>query len=227
MISTMRKSGVTLSLLSLVLFACASGSTPAPTPGGEPTPSEGSGHEVTGSRPQQRPTPARKQRGKHENVPAPSPSPDSTPSLGREAQAFVDAHNQARAAVSPAPSEPLPAMRWSSELEAHAKQVADQCRFEHSKSDYGENLSARTGAADPAEVVADWVAEVEHYHANNNRCDPGEVCGHYTQVVWRKSTELGCASTSCNQGSPFGGGQWTMTVCNYAPAGNYNGQRPY
>lgn len=219
MMGMMRKLGVILPLLSLLSLACASGSSVSPQPADETVAADDKGRNNTGNGPRQRPTPAR--------VDQPDTAQPETPALDPTAQAFLDAHNQHRASVSPAPSKPLPALRWSADLEAHAKKVADQCRFEHSDTDHGENLSARTGPADPAEVVADWVAEVEHYDAKRNRCEAGEVCGHYTQVVWQATTDLGCASSQCGKGGPFGDSAWSMTVCNYSPAGNYSGQRPY
>lgn len=203
---SMKCNAVVVPLLSWVLFACANSSSVSAEPAGEEAAAaDGSPREAT---------------------PAPVAKPDA-PALDPIAQGFLDAHNQARAAVSPAPSVPLPAMRWSAELAKHAQKVAGQCRFEHSNSDHGENLAARTGPGEPSEFVADWVAERANYNAATNRCEPGEVCGHYTQVVWRASTELGCAIQVCDRSSPFGNGEWTMTVCNYAPAGNYSGQRPY
>jgi hypothetical protein len=54
------------------------------------------------------------------------------------------------------------------------------------------------------------------------------VCGHYTQIVWKTTTRLGCGVALCDQNSPFMGfPKWEFWVCNYAPPGNYNGQRPY
>lgn len=219
MVSTMSTRCASLSflclVLPLVLMACANGSASSPAPVGD-----GSSASTTSSRPRQRP------RGAASEAEA-APTQPEAPTLDPVAQGFLDAHDHHRANVSPAPTEPLPAMRWSDELANYAKRVADQCSFEHSKTEYGENLSARTGPADPADIVADWAAEAEHYDAKRNRCEPGEVCGHYTQVVWRASTQLGCANSRCTKNSPFGDGEWTMTVCNYAPAGNYSGQRPY
>lgn len=151
----------------------------------------------------------------------------STPGLDATAQAFLDAHNQARAELSTTLARPLPQLAWSSELTEHATQVASACRFEHSSSDFGENLSARTDASAPSDVVDAWVSEREHYDARKHRCAKGEVCGHYTQVVWRTTTQVGCATVRCTQGSPFGGGDWSLSVCNYAPAGNMQGQKPY
>ncbi|KAJ0009824.1 hypothetical protein Pint_34067 [Pistacia integerrima] len=53
-----------------------------------------------------------------------------------------------------------------------------------------------------------------------NLAGRGKVCGHYTQVVWRNSVRIGCAKVRCNNGGTFIG-------CNYAPPGNYVGQKPY
>jgi len=52
------------------------------------------------------------------------------------------------------------------------------------------------------------------------------MCGHYTQVVWAKTRHVGCAIQDC---SPLTGAfsQGTYLVCNYGPAGNYVGQKPF
>jgi hypothetical protein len=75
--------------------------------------------------------------------------------------------------------------------------------------------------------VALWAAEAPNYDYATNTCAAGQVCGHYTQLVWRATTQVGCATVQCTTGSPFGGGNWTFTVCDYSPPGNYVGQRPY
>jgi hypothetical protein len=58
---------------------------------------------------------------------------------------------------------------------------------------------------------------------------PPGTCLHYTQLVWRASTTLGCGVRQCSTGSPFGPQfpNWTIWVCRYQPAGNVGGQRPY
>jgi hypothetical protein len=45
------------------------------------------------------------------------------------------------------------------------------------------------------------------------------IYGHYTQIVWSTSTQIGCGiATDANQ---------DYLVCRYLQAGNYPGQVPY
>ena len=137
------------------------------------------------------------------------------------------AHNAARAAVSPAPATPIPPLAWSSAVAATAEAWASGCEFVHNpNSGYGENIYATSGSATPADVVADWVAEKSGYDYATNSCSKS-TCGHYTQVVWAKTTKLGCGVANCTTGSPFGTGAWQLWVCDYDPPGNYSGEKPY
>ena len=146
-----------------------------------------------------------------------------------ELAGITAAHNRARAAVRT--NQPLAPLRWSSELAQSAQRVAEVCRFEHSENrgDRGENLAAYAGRdGTPAGVVESWAAEEKDYDLSRNRCRRGKMCGHYTQIVWRNTTEVGCAVNRCRKNSPFRGfREWQLWVCQYAPAGNYVGQRPY
>ena len=138
------------------------------------------------------------------------------------------AHNAARAAVMPEATPPLPQMEWSSTVAASAQAFVDNCVFADTGPPYGSNAFAGTGKYTPAEVVAAWVAEDANYDYATNTCAPSAECGHYTQVVWRDSTELGCGMANCTANNPFGGsGAWQLWVCNYNPPGNYVGMKPY
>lgn len=140
---------------------------------------------------------------------------------------MLDAHNRVRANATPAPTPPLPPLTWSSAAAAVATSWANNCQWMHNTgAGYGENLAASSGSGDsPARVVNDWASEAADYDYASNSCSG--VCGHYTQLVWRATTSVGCATVTCNTGSPFGSGSWTFTVCDYAPPGNWVGQRPY
>ena len=108
-------------------------------------------------------------------------------------------------------------LTWSEELAAYAQNYADQydCsgNLVHSGGPYGENLAlgyGLTGAVDA------WYDEISKY----NYDDPGysPQTGHFTQVVWKSSTQVGCGYKYC--GSYWG----DYVVCEYAPAGNVIGE---
>jgi pathogenesis-related protein 1 len=129
-------------------------------------------------------------------------------------------HNRARAALGEPP------LLWSPSLAATAQSWAqhlraEQCNMRHSRaSGLGENLAwAAQQHLSPATVVKLWVDEAASYNRAANDCAAGAMCGHYTQVVWRTTREVGCGYASC------GGSE--IWVCNYAPAGNVVGDRPY
>lgn len=134
--------------------------------------------------------------------------------------AMVRAHNAVRAEVGTKP------LSWSEPVAAEAKRYAERCQWGHSSSANGENLFAASGGGSPDEVVTSWAGEKKFYDAKTGACAGGE-CGHYSQVVWSQTTAVGCAKAACTTGSPFGTGAWVYWVCQYAPAGNYTGQRAY
>ncbi len=139
-------------------------------------------------------------------------------------------HNAARAAVDPAAASPLPDLIWDPDLAAIAQAYAEVCVFEHSGADgLGENLFANAGSVVTAPTVVDaWVSEDAFFDYDANSCAPGEMCGHYTQVVWADSLRLGCGYAQCTVNSPFNGfTTWDNWVCNYDPPGNYIGEKPY
>jgi hypothetical protein len=140
------------------------------------------------------------------------------------------AHNAARAQAQPTPSPALGPLAWDDTLAQAAQGWAGGCQFKHSGGAYGENLYASAGTTPTgASVVADWVGEAKDYTYATNTCAAGKPCGHYTQVVWRDTTKLGCAITSCSTNSPFGSKfpTWNLVVCEYDPPGNFNGKKPY
>ncbi len=97
----------------------------------------------------------------------------------------------------------------------------------------GAAASARTSPRTPsqsvASAVASWVNEEQYYDHATNSCASGQVCGHYTQIVWKNTTRVGCAQAHCTTNSPFGAGfpDWDMSVCDFSPPGNYVGEAPY
>ncbi|KAF7303384.1 Fruiting body protein SC7 [Mycena indigotica] len=70
-------------------------------------------------------------------------------------------------------------------------------------------------------AIVSWTNEVGDYDPKN------PVPSHFTQVVWRGTTQVGCALTVCAPGTIFDP-KFTNTaeyyVCEYAPPGNIIGQ---
>lgn len=134
-------------------------------------------------------------------------------------QQMLDAHNEWRALYG------VPPLKWSPKLARYARQWADflirERRFEHHRgSPYGENLvSATNWPLTSDEVVRLWADEGTSYDHATNTCAPGEVCGHFTQVVWKNTREVGCGVSRR--------GAREVWVCNYNPPGNVVGRRPY
>ncbi len=139
------------------------------------------------------------------------------------------AHNAARNQVSPAAATPIAPLSWSSTLATTAQAYSSQCIWAHSgAAGLGENLAAAAPWSDQHLAAAmGWASENVNYNYASNSCPSGQ-CGHYTQMVWASTTQVGCGTTDCTTGSPFSEfPQWTLTVCQYSPPGNFVGQRPY
>ena len=141
-------------------------------------------------------------------------------------QDFLDPHNAARADVGVGP------VSWDETVAAYAQAYADQrrgdCQLVHTPAGrpYGENIYGGGGYGatwTAADAVKAWVSEKQYYDHSGNTCSapPNESCGHYTQVVWRDSTAIGCARVVCD------GGDGVFIICSYNPPGNYEGQSPY
>jgi hypothetical protein len=145
--------------------------------------------------------------------------------------AWLAAHNAVRANAMPAPSPALPQLTWNDQAASTAQAWAANCTFMHNagRGNFGENIAADSGSTyTPQKVVDMWSGESADYDYATNTCAAGKVCGHYTQLVWRGTTSVGCGYQKCTTNSPFGGAAaWEMWVCDYSPPGNVNGQAPY
>lgn len=138
---------------------------------------------------------------------------------------MVERHNHWRSQVK------TPPVVWSDKLAAFAQAWANElakrgCAMKHrptkgkwNGSAYGENIYWSSGMhSSPADVVDAWASEVIYYDSINGKCK-NSVCGHYTQLVWKTTTEIGCGMAKC--------GNQEIWVCNYNPPGNYIGRKAY
>lgn len=130
-----------------------------------------------------------------------------------EIQGWLQAHNSYRTLHG------VPPLAWSATVAASAQAYADTCPSAHSGSAYGENLAWATYDMGESKVVRMWYDEEPLYDYNN----PGfsSETGHFTQVVWKGTTEIGCGfATGCGNDWPYMSNVW---VCQYNPPGNYIG----
>ena len=138
---------------------------------------------------------------------------------------ILDVHNRMRAAVG------VPPLTWSDSVAAGAQYWADYMLstgvYKHSSPEQlngqGENMVAGMGANYPLlDMIHGWVNEEQNYHGQpieGTLGAPDATYGHYTQMVWNGTTEIGCGYATNDQSTYF--------VCRYFPAGNVFGQMAY
>ncbi|CAM8894767.1 unnamed protein product [Rhodiola kirilowii] len=119
-----------------------------------------------------------------------------------ESLQFLFEHNMVRAAKWELP------LSWSFDLQRYANWWAGvrraDCRLEHSFPEdgfkLGENIYWGSGSAwTPRDAVRAWADEEKYYRYSTNTCQTGQMCGHYTQIVWSSTRRVGCARVVCNQ----------------------------
>ncbi|XP_068460597.1 Golgi-associated plant pathogenesis-related protein 1-like isoform X2 [Clinocottus analis] len=125
---------------------------------------------------------------------------------------FLETHNAYRMKHN------TPPMTLSSELTAAAQKWADHllaiCALQHSDTKDGENIYNKSSSAPikltGKEAVDSWYGEIKDYKWSS----PGfsSNTGHFTQVVWKDSTELGVGLAT--------DGKKVFVVGQYRAAGN-------
>ncbi|EFJ53198.1 hypothetical protein VOLCADRAFT_55043, partial [Volvox carteri f. nagariensis] len=148
------------------------------------------------------------------------------------AQKILDQHNIYRLCHQ------APPLRWDEGLAAasttYAQSLADAgCALRHSAwGGYGENLMAQRGFprvdATCLPAVKGWYSEVKDYDWDAARLfadNWARGTGHFTQVVWKGTSFLGCgmgmAGLTMQLGSTTYKGSCKVVVCRYRAPGNY------
>jgi hypothetical protein len=137
-------------------------------------------------------------------------------SANSAADELLSAHNKYRQEVR------VPLLSWSNSLQNDAQgwanYLASKGKFEHSNTKHGENLYRATGKS-YTQMVDGWGAEkrkfANHPISSSNLLE----VGHYSQMVWKDTKQVGCATANGNKG--------TVLVCRYTSAGNVFGRRAY
>ncbi|KAF7301997.1 SCP domain-containing protein [Mycena indigotica] len=131
---------------------------------------------------------------------------------------YLWGHNKVRA------THAAPGLVWNDTLADRALAWANQCQLEHSGGNlldgtpYGENLVAGTGNFPIEDAVKQFAQDRDLY-------DPSfPTYNHWTQVVWRDTRSLGCASAQCSGLFESKLGPASYYVCLYYPPGNVIGQ---
>lgn len=153
---------------------------------------------------------------------------------GIDSAAIVSSHNKWRTQVGVGKLSYSPELAQSAQAWANSLKHSNDCKMRHSDPDgkYGENLywaSAMLWSDGRRELrklasataVDSWGSEKLDYNYAKNSCKPGKMCGHYTQMVWKDTNKVGCAMAVCEDSKD------QVWVCQYQPAGNWVGRKPY
>ncbi|KAL1406440.1 hypothetical protein Q8F55_008139 [Vanrija albida] len=147
----------------------------------------------------------------HTSYTAPAPGKDESGLSGNLEQDILKLHNDYRAHFG------VGALTWDGALAAAAAANANRCLFEHTNPRvYGENIAQGTTDFFDTKRLFDMWASGEEGKYDYNKHEYSSATGHFTQVVWKGTTKLGCATATCN-------GDQTYLVCEYDPAGNVIG----
>ena len=158
------------------------------------------------------------------SAPAQPRTPASAMALDPVSTRLLAAHNRERALVG------VPPLQWDSVLAASAASYGPTLgaleRLEHSpragRPDQSENLFMGTRRAySPEQMVGSWASEKTWFRpgifpavsSTGNWLD----VSHYTQMIWRGTTRVGCAIYSTRRSD--------FLICRYSPKGNRDGQR--
>jgi uncharacterized protein YkwD len=121
---------------------------------------------------------------------------------------FLELHNNYRL------KHHAPKLKYSTNLQYYAQVLVNQCKMVHSNRAFGENLA--WGYKTINDATDAWYNEVQNY--DYSKPGYGVTTGHFTQVVWKETEEVGCATRVCKDA--------TMYACCYKQPGNivgYNG----
>ncbi|KAK1781167.1 CAP domain-containing protein [Copromyces sp. CBS 386.78] len=137
------------------------------------------------------------------------------------------------------------AMTWGESYAKYAQEAAAPCKFQHDLTPggggYGQNI-AMWGSSN-TQVVLDKGAAKAGAQATTNMWYNGELplwpasnygndnpdtsnfesWGHFSQLVWKESKEVGCYTQYCPKGTMSTQMDVWYTVCNYYPPGNMGG----
>lgn len=152
-----------------------------------------------------------------------SSQPTNTGLLSSYAAPILEQHNLHRKNHS------APDLAWDDDLANIAAEIASSCQYAHNVSAGGGGYGQNIGAGAPENEINKMITnqmyndEIMFYPSYGKEPDMSkfEVWGHFSQIVWKDTTHVGCFTQYCSKGlggvgsnvSPY------FTVCNYKPVG--------
>ncbi|KAI4726687.1 PR-1-like protein [Aureobasidium sp. EXF-10728] len=125
---------------------------------------------------------------------------------------------------------------WDNALASTAAKIASTCVYAHNTTTdgggYGQNIAAGLTADNITAIVTElfYNSEVGYFKNLYGQAQPDMTnfgnWGHFSQIVWKGTSKVGCATQYCPKGLA-NVGPYTppyFTVCNYGPPGNYLGE---
>lgn len=162
---------------------------------------------------------------------ASGPSASGQSVTAREADELVPFHNKMRDEVAVGPVKWSPtlakfAQEWADEV-ARTGKIGHRPKVGEFAQKYGENIAWGSGGGyDVLTGARSWYEEKKFYTPGTPIPENFEnfKAGHYTQMVWENSTEIGAGMAVIQTGGKKG---YLFVVCNYNPRGNIIGEKPY
>jgi hypothetical protein len=173
-------------------------------------------------------------------VPAPAPAPvkEAAPAAPTDYQSTILYHHNIHRANHSAAD-----LSWGDSYAGYALETAQKCKFEHDLTPggggYGQNLAMYATSSDAQAFGASragaqassnfWYnGELNKFPSSDygkGSPDMGNFhdWGHFSQLVWSSTQQVGCATYLCPAGTMVAGMDAWFTVCNYFPAGNMGG----
>lgn len=146
-----------------------------------------------------------------------------TGSLSPYAAPILLQHNLHRANHS------APALVWNDTLASIAQEIAASCKYAHNVVAGGGGYGQNIGAGAPDDEIDKMITnemyndEMMFYPGYTTEPDMSnfEKWGHFSQIVWKATTSVGCYTQHCTDGLANVGSNVSpyFTVCNYASAG--------
>nr|ABO09815.1 venom allergen-like protein 14 [Schistosoma mansoni] len=118
------------------------------------------------------------------------------------------------------PAEYMSKLKWNYDLAQQAQSLASYCILRQGKPRskkftwVGQNIAFFSTINSAVDA---WFNEHKLYNYSVNNCPK---CVHYKQMVWAKTTDIGCGVANCQR---YG----LSVVCYYGPGGNWINEKPY